>query len=311
MEAVEYVTEKCKYNTTEEAEELTINKFFDILDKKIHEAKDSLIDRFKYISSQSPKSGKFMYENNTMGGYHREEGIVSALKHGTLVIGQLGLAETLEILIGCDHTTEKGMELAKRIETLFGKRCAEFKQEYKLNFGVYYTPAENLCFTAFKKWKEKYGDMENVTYYIDEEGNRQDKLYFTNSIHVPVYKKMSPFDKIDIEAQLTGYSNAGCITYVEVLHDAIHNIDALEELVNYAMEKDIPYFALNLPSDTCTDCGYQGHIGDKCPKCGSENIERLRRVTGYLTGDYHSAFNAGKVVEADQRVNHVNETKFC
>jgi ribonucleoside-triphosphate reductase len=203
------------------------------------------------------------------------------------------------------------MKAAKQVEQLYKDRCAQFKQEYKLNFGVYYTPAESLCYTAFKKWKDKYGDMENVTYYIDEDGNRQEKLYFTNSMHVPVYKKMSPFDKIDLEAQLTGYSNAGCITYVEVLHDAIHNIDALEELVNYAMEKDIPYFALNLPSDTCTDCGYQGHIGDKCPKCGSENIERLRRVTGYLTGDYHSAFNAGKVVEADQRVNHVNETKFC
>ena len=311
MEAVEYVRERCIYNTTEEAEELVVDKFFDILDKKIHEAKDSLIDRFKYITSQSPASAKFMYENNTMAGYVPEEGIISALKHGTIVIGQLGLAETLQILIGCDHTTEKGMELAKKIETLFNKRCAEFKKEYKLNFGVYYSPAENLCHTAFKKWKDKYGDMENVTYYIDEDGNRHEKLYFTNSMHVPVYKEMSPFKKIDIESQLTGYSNAGCITYVEVLHDAIHNIDALEELVNYAMEKDIPYFAINLPSDTCTDCGYQGHIGEKCPKCGSEHIERLKRVTGYLTGDYKTAFNKGKQVEADQRVKHKNVTNYC
>ena len=114
--------------------------FITLLDRKIREAKDMLLERFEWICSQSPSSAKFMYENHTMLGYHPEEGIRSALKHGTLVIGQLGLAETLQILIGCDHTTAKGMELAKRIEQLFKTRCAKFKQEYKLNFGVYYTP---------------------------------------------------------------------------------------------------------------------------------------------------------------------------
>ena len=120
-----------------------IEEFIDILDKKIHEAKDMLIERFDWICSQSPDSAKFMYENGLMAGYIPEEGIRSALKHGTLAIGQIGLAETLQILIGEDHTTEKGMELAKRIEELFKKRCAEFKEEYKLNFGVYYTPRHN------------------------------------------------------------------------------------------------------------------------------------------------------------------------
>ena len=110
------------------------------LDIKIHEAKDMLIERFEYICSQDPASARFMYENNVMAGYVPEEGIRSALKHGTLAMGQLGLAETLQILIGCDHTTDKGMELAKRIEQLFKDRCAEFKEEYRLNFGVYYTP---------------------------------------------------------------------------------------------------------------------------------------------------------------------------
>lgn len=117
-----------------------IDAFMNLLDQKIHEAKDMLLERFEWICKQSPASAKFMYENNTMLGYHPEEGIRSALKHGTLAMGQLGLAETLQILIGCDHTTEKGMELAKRIEQLFKDRCAEFKKEYKLNFGVYYTP---------------------------------------------------------------------------------------------------------------------------------------------------------------------------
>ena len=118
-------------------------QFMELLDKKIHEAKDMLIERFDWICSQSPASAKFMYETGIMAGYVPEEGIRSALKHGTLAIGQLGLAETLQILIGCDHTEERGMELAKEIEQLFNKRCAEFKQHYKLNFGVYYTPKQN------------------------------------------------------------------------------------------------------------------------------------------------------------------------
>ncbi len=117
-----------------------IDEFMSILDKKIHEAKDMLIERFNWIASQNPDSAKFMYENNVMAGYVPEEGIVSALKHGTLAVGQIGLAETLRILIGTDHTTPEGMELAKKIEQLFKTRCDEFKQEYKLNFGVYYTP---------------------------------------------------------------------------------------------------------------------------------------------------------------------------
>ena len=117
-----------------------INTFMSILDQKINDAKDMLIERFEWICSQSPDAAKFMYENGLMAGYIPEEGIRSALKHGTLVIGQLGLAETLQILIGCDHTEERGMELAKKIEQLFKDRCAQFKNEYKLNFGVYYTP---------------------------------------------------------------------------------------------------------------------------------------------------------------------------
>ena len=116
------------------------DKFMKLLDKKITEAKDMLIERFEHICNQNPKSAKFMWENNTMKGYIPEEGIRSALKHGTLAVGQLGLAETLQLLIGKDHTTEEGMELAIEIESLFSKRCQEFKEEYKLNFGVYYTP---------------------------------------------------------------------------------------------------------------------------------------------------------------------------
>lgn len=271
-----------------------VEEFMIILDNVIHETKDGLIDRFEWICSQSPDSAKFMYENNLMAGYIPEEGIRSALKHGTLAIGQLGLAETLQILIGCDHTDERGMELAKRIEQLFKDRCAEFKEEYKLNFGVYYTPAENLCYTAMTKFKEKYGVIPNVS----------DRDFFTNSIHVPVWKEISPFDKIDIESQLTGYSSAGCITYVELDGGVRHNIKALETIVNYAMEKDIPYFAINVPNDTCLECGFTGEFNGCCPVCGNDHIQQLRRVTGYLTGDYKTAFNKGKQQESEMRVKH-------
>lgn len=121
-----------------------VERFMQLLDTKIHEAKDMLLERFDYICSQSPESAKFMYENGTMEGYVPEEGIRSALKHGTLAVGQIGLAETLQLLIGTDQTTERGMRLAKRIEALFRKRCDEFKEQYKLNFGVYYTPESNI-----------------------------------------------------------------------------------------------------------------------------------------------------------------------
>lgn len=288
-------------------ERRVVDEFMKLLDKKIHEAKDSLLERFDWITSQPAASAKFMYENGTMYGYKPEEGIKSALKHGTLAIGQLGLAETLQILIGEDHgklvrddvTNEilltPGMELAKRIEQLFKERCTEFKNEYKLNFGVYYTPAENLCYTAMKKFKAKYGEIPNVS----------DHEYFTNSMHVPVWHKMTPFEKIDLEAELTKYSSAGCITYVELDASAKNNNIAIEELVNYAMDKDIPYFAINLPNDACADCGFTDDIpGDTCPKCGSKNIQRLRRVTGYLTGDYKTAFNYGKQKETESRVKH-------
>lgn len=287
---------ECPYDIEITSEDTLSDYFIKRLDIKIHESKDQLIERFEWICSQSPDSAKFMYENGVMEGYIPEEGIRSALKHGTLAIGQLGLAETLQILVGCDHTTEKGMELAKRIEQLFKDRCAEFKEEYKLNFGVYYTPAENLCFTAMKKFKEKYGEIPNIS----------DKKFFTNSMHVPVWKEMNPFEKIDIESQLTGYSSAGCITYVELQSTCKNNLEALEDIVNYAMDKDIPYFAINVPNDMCTNCGYTDEIGNTCPMCECPNIRRLRRVTGYLTGDYITAFNEGKQQEVEMRVKHDN-----
>lgn len=290
MEAKECII---KNATGEDLEGQTVAKFMSILDQKLHEAKDMLIERFEWICSQSPESAKFMWENGTMAGYDGKD-IRSALKHGTLAVGLLGMAETLQILIGEDQTCDNGLELAKKICQLYKDRCDEFKHKYSLNFGVYFTPAENLCFTAMQRFKAKYGDIKNVS----------DKEFFTNSVHVPVWREVTPFEKINIESQLDGYSSAGCIAYVELDSTVKNNLGALETIVNYAMDHDIPYFAVNVPNDTCMECGYCDEIGDTCPECGSHNIRRLRRVTGYLTGDYTTAFNLGKQQEVELRVKH-------
>lgn len=288
MEAKEKYEELRKdYNYT--LEEI----FFDMLDGAIYDAKDSLIERYNWLCAQPVNAAKFMYENGLMAGFDGEN-IESALKHGTLAIGQLGLAEALQILIGCNHTTDIGMKFAHKIEQLFRARCDEFKNEYKLNFGVYYTPAENLCHTAMKKFKAKYGELPNIS----------DREYFTNSMHIPVWEKVSVFEKINLESQLTGYSNAGCITYVEFDSSAKNNLQALETVVKYAMDKDIPYFAINVPNDTCMSCGYTDELNDECIQCGGTDIQRLRRVTGYLTGNYTTAFNKGKQQEVANRVTH-------
>ena len=140
MPTLAMMAKEATLNEGFEDKEDFIETFLILLNKKIEEAKDMLIERFNWICSQKPESAKFMYENGLMAGYIPEEGIRSALKHGTLAVGQLGLAETLQILIGCDHTTEEGMELAKKIEQLFKDKCAAFKEQYRLNFGVYFTP---------------------------------------------------------------------------------------------------------------------------------------------------------------------------
>lgn len=282
---------------TEENQPNVVDMFMELLDKKLFEARDMLKERYHWICQQNPDSAKFMYENGLMEGFDGES-VESAMKHGTLAIGMLGMAEALQILISCDHTDPKGMEVAKQICQLYKDRCAQFKEEERLNFGVYYSPAENLCYTAMKQFKAKYGEIPNVS----------DKDFFTNSIHVPVWIEVNPFKKIDIESQLTGYSSAGCITYVELDSTVKNNLDALETLVNYAMDHDVPYFAVNVPNDTCMACGYTDELGDTCPMCGGRDIQRLRRVTGYLTGDYKTAFNLGKQQEVELRVKHNRAT---
>lgn len=280
-----------------------VEEFIDILDKAIDDCIDSLIERFNWICAQNPESARFMYDNVTFFGYEnndKKEGIRGALKHGTLAVGQIGMAETLQILVGCDHTEEKGMKVAKRIEELYDKKCNDAKVKYKYSISTYFTPAESLCGTAMKKFKAKYGIIPNVS----------DHDYFTNSIHVPVWKEVSPFEKIDIESQLTKYGKAGCITYVEVGDNAKNNLKSLEQIVKYAMDKDVPYMGINIPLSHCTCCGSDENIGfdDVCPICGADanKVEHLARVTGYLSCDYKHMGKA-KQAEVRQRYTHVNK----
>ena len=289
--------------------EYSVDYFMKALEKAIEDCKDELIERFNWICAQTVASASFMWENNAMKGYIPEEGIRSAMKHGTLAIGQIGMAETLQILLGCNQLDPRGMELAKRIEQLYKDKCNEYKEKYHLNFGVYYTPAESLAMTSYDKFLKKYKLIENVTAFKDSKtGELKPRGYFTNSIHVPVWEKISPFQKIDCESQLVGYSSAGCITYVEIGDNAEHNLKALMQLVLYAKAKDITYFAVNVPISECTNCGYNGHIkfDSCCPKCGAEDkyINHYARVTGYLSVKYQH-FNRGKQFETKDREEHV------
>ena len=158
--------------------------------------------------------------------------------------------------------------------------------------------AEGLCRTALAALRKQYGIIENVTSHD----------FLTNSHHVPVWEEISIYDKLKVEAPFCRYPTGGCITYVELSSTFVKNTKAVEDIIDYAFKVlDIPYLAFNFPIDSCLECGYQGEFNDKCPQCGSTNIQQLRRVTGYLTTDWHN-FNDGKQAEVKERVKHSTYT---
>ena len=276
-----------------------IEGFWQDLDNMLKLSEKALLDRYEWICSQKAKSGFFLHQNglmkNTIGRkLNLEEEVRESMKHGTLAIGYIGIAETMVAMFGETQTNNNNIydfayKIVKRIYD-FTKDCTERNH---LNFSCYATPAENCCRTLRNDLVKRYGIIKGVT----------DKKYLTNSHHIPVYDKISIKDKIDKEAPFSKLATGGNIMYVELESSMINNLKAIEKMIDYAMSKDVSYFALNFPIDTCMNCGYSSEINDKCPQCGSKDIERLRRVTGYLTTDYRK-FNEGKIEEVHDRVKH-------
>lgn len=262
----------------------------------------NLLERYEIMKKQSPKSAPFMYKNNTIvHARDCKENVEEALKHNSLAFGIIGMAEMCTALFGKNHAENpKVHEFALSVMKHIYDYVQDFSERTGLNGAVYYTPAEGLCSTALKALRKQYGIIENVTSHE----------YLTNSIHVPVWMKVSIFDKLKLEAPFLKYATGGSILYIELDSTFIQNTKAIESIIDYAFkELDVPYLAFNFPIDTCLDCGYQSEFNECCPVCGSKNIEQLRRVTGYLSTDYHN-FNDGKIAEVEERIKHSAYTDF-
>jgi ribonucleoside-triphosphate reductase len=258
------------------------------------------LERFEIMKVQSPQAAPFMYANGTIKDADKcIDSVYEALKHNTFAIGYIGVAEMCQALFGKNHAQDEEIrEFALSVVKRINEFASEASERNNLNFSCYATPAESLCRTALKNLRDQYGIIENVTSHD----------YLTNSHHVPVWEKVSIYDKLRIEAPFCKYPTGGCITYIELESSFMQNLKAVEDIIDYAFQVlDIPYLALNFPIDTCLDCGEQGELNGKCPRCGSTNIEELRRVTGYLTTDWHK-FNIGKQSEVQERVKHTAYT---
>ncbi|MBE6851843.1 MAG: anaerobic ribonucleoside triphosphate reductase, partial [Ruminococcus sp.] len=234
-------------------------------------------------------------------GMSPDEDLSEVLKHGTLSVGFIGLAETLKALIGEHHgESERARELGLQIIGRMRKRLDAEAQATGLNFSLLATPAEGLSGRFVGMDKKRFGIIDGVT----------DRAYYTNSFHVPVYYSISAFDKIKIEAPYHELTNAGHISYVELDGDPLQNLSAFEKVIRCMKESGIGYGSINHPVDRDPVCGYTGIIGDKCPMCGRPEsdhnqvgFERIRRITGYLVGTL-DRFNNAKRSEVNDRVKH-------
>lgn len=276
--------------------------FWQELDEVLKLTETALVDRFYHICAQSTKSATFMYNNGTVADNERAalKGVYEAMKHGTLAVGYIGIAEMCQALFGKDHSDDSEVwHFAYSVVEHIAEFAKEAGDRHDLNFSCYASPAESLCRTYAKALREEFGIIPNVT----------DREYITNSHHVPVWRTISIYKKLQCEAPFCRFPTGGCITYIELDASIMHNQKAVEDLINYAMSINIPYLALNFPIDTCLKCGYSGEIEYNCPVCGNTAIQRLRRVTGYLSADYRQ-FNEGKIAEVLDRVKHNRYTDF-
>jgi len=222
------------------------------------------------------------------------------LKHGTLSIGFIGLAETLTALIGEHHgQSERAQHLGLEIISHMRARCDKETKERNLNITLIATPAEGLSGRFVKMDRERFGTLAGIT----------DRDYYTNSFHVPVYHKINAFDKIKTEAPYHALTNAGHISYVEMDGNPLDNLEAFEKIIHFMYKSGVGYGSINHPVDRDPLCGYTGVIGDECPCCGRHEdegelkFERIRRITGYLVGTL-DRFNNGKRAEEADRLKH-------
>lgn len=273
-----------------------IDGFFKSLRETLELVEKAHMDRWQIMKRQSPAAAPFMYRNGTIVDADKcKDDVYEALKHNTFSIGYLGVAEMCRAMFGKSHSEDAEIrKFAVSVVKMIHDFCKEASERNDLNYTCYAAPAESLCRTAITTLRKQYGVIENIT----------SRDYLTNSHHCSVWEDFSIVDKLRIEAEFCKYPTAGTITYVELDSTFMNNIDAIESIIDFAFkELNIPYLAFNFPIDTCVDCGYQSEFNAECPECGSQNIQQLRRVTGYLTTDYRN-FNVGKQAEVKDRVKH-------
>lgn len=280
-----------------------VGLFFDMLEDMMDLAIDQLMHRFNIQCQKRVRNFPFLMGQGIWIDSDKlapDDTVGEILKHGTLSVGFIGLAECLKALIGAHHgESEEARELGIEIITAMRNRIDEESKRTGLNFSLLATPAEGLSGRFVRMDAKKYGIIEGVT----------DRDYYTNSFHVPVYYPISAFDKIKIEAPYHELTNAGHISYIELDGDPLENLTAFEKIVRCMKESGIGYGAINHPVDRDPCCGYTGIIGDTCPCCGRKEhtdtvaFDRIRRITGYLVGTL-DRFNNAKRTEEHDRVKH-------
>ena len=273
-----------------------IKKYFFYLDKEIDKAVKQLLNRYKHQCSFKACDFPFLMKYVWMDCENLKptDTLESVLKHGTLTVGCIGLAETLFCLVGEHHGESKNaLKLGLEIIRFMRAKMDEASEMYDLNFSLLATPAEGLTGKLLEKDREKYGRITGVT----------DNDWYTNSIHLPVKFKCSAIHKLEVEGQFIKYFNGGSINYVELDSMPSFNVDAMYQLLKVAYNSDIAILAMNFPCDRCSNCGYTGSIkSDECPVCGSHKVVRIARITGYLARIEN--FNHAKFMEQLNRVKH-------
>ncbi len=284
-----------------------IDLFFDQLDSKITLVTEQLLERFEIQKKKKVRNYPFLMGQGVWIDSEKlgpDDEVGEVLKHGTLSIGFIGLAECLKALVGAHHGESKeAQNLGLEIIAFMRKRMDEASEKYGLNFSLLATPAEGLSGRFVRMDAEKFGKIPGVT----------DRDYYTNSFHVPVYYPISAFEKIKREAPYHALTNAGHITYIELDGDPLQNLDAFEQVIRCMKESGVGYGSVNHPVDRDPECGYTGIIGDECPRCGRKeedgaHFERIRRITGYLVGTLDN-FNNAKRSEVEDRVKHSVQTQ--